>query len=975
MDIPFPSPGKPKQSPKQEYVSELQRAKTENREKEFATRRAQKRRETMTRRRGVTVSAPAVAPSNEPINPFWTAIASEVEGVNPNEVAAVLKKLAFFDSIHDFWPERATVKGVTDNDEDEPVDIDDSRLNAVHTALIDTIGAYLNKQGINDIGLLLQAETGETVTSTSGVEDKVLAYFKKTYAPFNEPEGYITLNEILAEWKFTDKNSNWETYSTAVGSLSNAIDIVFSGRSVKSLTDAERGHVAFFLLSYMNPSVQPAPDAVEYFTFDMAPRDIGKIFARIDQVKNAIFPQNIADSASTSFSSLLGRNQFFMGGDTQTAAPPSYPIRSNAFTGGKYRLQYVNEGFGPTNKFGFKIEVWDAAGNTKLGEIPFGVKNEQGPSVNYLMDIIAKLNNPDEAATALSTTEPKLATVAKLTNLGVPDADLLFDIKRTGDWEQMLINNVTAVTGDRFAAAFRRLLRKTGMYHSSRGIKVWRGTMGISAEELEARSRNFRIQQVLSKLAIISDFMANTNGVREALQAMKDQVDAGAANGFVFNAPIQLPVPLTREYIATNYTAIASTFATLVLRARMQDLSAHIGSLITNLQMLSYLEPEIRNATCAVNYPNNCPTPVPEPPNISTIDAALDTLETVIKGTNELEAMNISFSATTGDVEPIYVKLFEDNGKLIKGATTLKFNFSAGPFVHAETGLTAVVARVLLLSKARRPDAVAPQINKLLVDYFGARDMIKEAFFDSSMKAEIEALTDIPSGATPAQVISEGPDGLLGVIQRVVEKFPVSATNPTVGGAETQSGGVSGSPLQFRDLHDLFLQLCLDISSETLDDIESRWVTGVDELRTNAIEDYGAAFEETGTTDLISFILSFRTGLSSLFPEEMTRRNAVRFNDIGGILLQKTPVEPFIMEVLVKTAYIIKKKEADRYASREGWDRLSNVIATVMQGGPTNQEAFNLLGGGLETANNMHSNANRSSSSVLLRRGLYERLR
>jgi hypothetical protein len=80
---------------------------------------------------------------------------------------------------------------------------------------------------------------------------------------------------------------------------------------------------------------------------------------------------------------------------------------------------------------------------------------------------------------------------------------------------------------------------------------------------------------------------------------------------------------------------------------------------------------------------------------------------------------------------PIYTPLFSPTGQLLKGATSVLFNFSSAPFLHPDTGITTVVARLLELSTTRRVATVSQKINMLLVSYFQARDAIKEAFFDN----------------------------------------------------------------------------------------------------------------------------------------------------------------------------------------------------------------------------------------------------
>jgi transcription elongation factor GreA-like protein len=63
------------------------------------------------------------------------------------DAIVVLKKLAFFDSIHDFWHERGAKpkKKLTDEDQDAPIDIvDDSRIKEVHSNLMESIKSYLD---------------------------------------------------------------------------------------------------------------------------------------------------------------------------------------------------------------------------------------------------------------------------------------------------------------------------------------------------------------------------------------------------------------------------------------------------------------------------------------------------------------------------------------------------------------------------------------------------------------------------------------------------------------------------------------------------------------------------------------------------------------------------------------------------------------------------------------------------------------
>ena len=507
---------------------------------------------------------------------------------------------AVVDSIHDFWPERTT-KGDGDDDDDDSLTPEQrkARIDDVRAKLTASIQRFLGVSPSLTINEILRKLTGDVVKSVSNIEDNVIAYVKSSFYPFNQPETFITVDTILKTWKFSDYGNDWSKYKEALLKLANRLQIRPEGKSIKSLDNAERNTVAFFILGYMNPNAQPGAGALANFTFDMSPRDVGKIFGRIPQSYNAIFPQNISDSASTSFSALLGRARYFRanGDDADTnTGRVIQPFRSNAFSSGKYTFQFNDAGFRKGNEYGFAINIVKNDQTRAASEIKFGIGNgEQGPSVNYLMDII---HNPGTIRTAV----PKLRQVAKLNGLSgiaVPDLfDVLFDIKRGGDHEQMRRNlqelatarggavqfggveqeSIVGVTGDRMAKQFRDLLRLTGMYHSTVGpIDISRFS-GLSEEELAAQALEFRRQSILGKLNIISAARSKAGPIHDELMEMKKQVEGAAKFGTVFKDPIDIST--TERIAAADHTAAAATAATYMLRLRMIDIYRYIDSLL-----------------------------------------------------------------------------------------------------------------------------------------------------------------------------------------------------------------------------------------------------------------------------------------------------------------------------------------------------------------------------------------------------------
>lgn len=1052
-------------------------------------------------------SAPVVEPLPAPVIPagdFWSNVLKDTDLSDDEKKQAIeaISKLAFFDSIHDFWPERGKkkkpaegeeggeppVKTTTGEDDAEPIELDPkARIETVHARLVDSIRKYVGLEGA-DIRKLISANTAQTVASPADIEDNVLAYFSRTYSPFNQKEVNIKVKDILEKWKLRENFGNrWEAYQAAIRKLPDYINILIDGMFIKSLDPTQVGHIGFFILAFMNPDVNPG-QSNPTLTFDMLPGDVGRIFERFTQVRNGIYPQNISDSAITSFTALQGRSTFYRANYSRAddATQPKLiqqVARSNAYTNDKYNIIFVDKGFGPKNRFGFHIDIRDKQTGEIVATIPFGNGKEQGPSVNYIMDVLYT-NNFETAKSILNSkkTGSKVATFAGLNEV---DPDLLFDIKRLGDQEQMLATTSYGITGDRFAGAFRRLLRKPGIFHSTKGMRIWRKPIVVDEAAQAKEAREFRRNKIILKLQLISGIKP----VQDELLKMKAEVDKGAKTGTVFYREngFRYGGLLTPEFLYENYTQVAERFATYILRTRMMDISRHIDKLLAGVIKLN--NPDYDTAACLVgetklsNPEEACP---PQDAQITeeAIDGALDKLEEFIEGVEELKHMNITFRATKTDageieesVEPIYTQLFQEDGRLIKGASSSIFNFSAGSFHNQDSGIATTVAKLLQVASSTKDiETSLPEINKFLVQYFQSRDEIKEAFFNDDIKNEVETVTDISSGEdmlTAARIMSAadiGKQGLIEVLNRVATGFEAAEAGPpaAVGGAGAdvaQGEAAAGSPLQYRDLHDLFAKLCIQASLtierldqkyqtdledayenavgvakqaagptnninaaesaataymeeaenaagvsyttesiSALNEIETKWITEVEQIRVHALDDYGAPFEETDTTDLISFLLSFRTladgtgqpdALFRLNDREdaFRRREQVSLNDIGGLVLTNLPVERFILNVLstigtevltVANSNQDTNVEADKisntYAAPANWkERLPNVIYVSAYKSAGKQDQINpevrgLLGGGsLEEAEESTTNALPVTGSS--RRRLYGGLR
>ena len=880
----------------------------------------------------------------DPIIPLVTEIVPEKVRTRLNELRdfyEVVTRLAFFDSIHDFWRERKTVSV---EDDDDVIDVPLDRLNLVRANLESTIAGYLGTAG--NIGAILNTSTNGAITSVSDIEDRVIKFLSMNFSPFNGQSAKITFDEILRDWIFI--GGQWGAYRDRILALPDNLQIVGNGRSVKSLSDSERGSIGFFILAYMEPSVQPGTGGSVNFTFDMAPRDIGKLFMRFNQVRNAIYPQNIADSAPTSFSALQGRNEFFKadgapGGDVKGA---DHTVRSNLFSVREgYEIRFVDNNFGRDNKFGFSIVIKhkDQFGVEKEYTIPFGRRDdggstEQGPPVNYLMDIIA--------SGSIAGKTPILGTAARLPSTLPYSQNLMFDLKRMGDHEQMRVDGPYGVTGDRLAYVYRRLLRKPAIYHSHTEIRLSRVLGGeIDQKEIAFRNEVFKCREVLEKVNVLFTYNSEYQNASSELGKMRTHVATAIQRGTVLMDPIDD----LNDY-ATKYTQISATFATFFVRLRMMDIMNYINTIGPKMAKIIQeslaLKPDIEHVNSVLSTLTK--EDIRDDMNLydkggRNITDIRISLEGFYNKHEELRNMNIAID-TTGKRESYYVELFDTTTyRLKKGVKSDLFNFSSGPYLHNDTGMQVAIARLLVAKRARRPDAVTKIINENLALYLRARDDAKEAFFDKGVLTRIEDATDISNSLTPARILGNevvaGDKNILTAITNLATLY--NELKPVQGGVKappskpkrllpTGIAAAFGEPprpieapqidkytsvLQCRDIHDLFMEICIDSeTTNSVDELEVKWTLGVEDIRAQARDEYGVPFEYSFATDIITYFLAWRSNSQESIPifkldgskdplsTQLSRRergDTVILQDIGGAML--TLVAPNAREQLILT--------------------------------------------------------------------------
>jgi hypothetical protein len=930
--------------------------------------------------------------------------------------AQYFPRLALMDSIHDFWPERTrmAIPG-QDANEDEDEVIDEDRMAVARGRLVGVIERYGLIQGYldggeeSDIADLLSAITDDAVRSaTSNFEPNVEKYLKTQIRELNPQVSRVSFDEILtkAPWNRTD-GANWPTYQTAIKSLGDGVEIYPGGRRLKTMSEGERNKIGFFVLAYLNPEEQPGrvEAGQPEFTFDAAAKDVDKILGGLEQTYNAIFPQNIADSASTSFSALKGRAKYSPAHVNMPGVNEQI-YRSNVYSANEFQLSIVHvvgaPPFGPKNRFGFGLKAKKLAGGAEATAM-FGVRASQGPSVNYLIDL---LTSGDAAAPP-----GKVLNLASFFDLMGEvgddeavefDEDLLYDLKRTGDAEQvfraliaLLVEgrNISLVTIDRLCSVLARLLGLPTIFHTIKGFYVYRGEGGaaLTPQENILRAAKFKAKELVEKLMILQTYTTVVSAAAGDIRRMKDHIAAIKDTSTVFSDPVALPdIGGLSSVWAEKSNEYAGTFAAALLRYRLENMfvwittledqlttvaealdPAELATSIAGLQQFEAFQVgnvvDGRISSGGFNYSNF----------LALTSATIDSIAA-------LQRFGLALDITTDDTgvrrltrEPLYVELTPPGTtRLKRGVKSTFYNFSAAPFGE----LQIAVGKLLRENRGRVNEKT---IESSLRDYFRARDVIKEDFFDiqldgspAPMKDTFEEMTDITTGLTPSQSIgataaAEGSQTLLDAIHQSLVVSPVPAV--AVGGGRPVQVGGATSPYQWYDLDDLLFEISdkaygfyqsalmeggihdhrdlaeyLDVFRPLVDEIQSQWLQTIADLRLRAVEEYPrilwapAVFEETDTTYLISYILSFRsdgpadgyrpmygtpTAAGTTVPEymfggeyEYSRRNRTVYEDVAFRLMIGAIPEVKILYFLTRIR--MRYDEEGRVNARDQWLRL-----------------------------------------------------
>lgn len=544
----------------------------------------------------------------------------------------LLNKLYVLDTLHDFWKERGgAVKNNGDDDDDEPMD--ENKLIRLRELLMSFLINFSNNRlynasliPTNDLNSLakkyLSTLTNNKLTSFSDYENSVVTYYESLTpknASFNLHAGEkesIRYGDIIRAWdnKGTNKIPKlWQDYIDSVGV--NYILEIYCGDDEEypsfGMIEANKKQniVANFILLYFFPDkALQETDPFYHFTFDAKAGILKKIFRDIENTIQLITPANIADSAPTSLNLLSNRNEYFFPISYHTNDTynfdnfDTYNFTSNFFTKtSPYNVEFsfIDNDFGSKKNFGFtfNLSYTDKNGEKQNFLFPFSDKQKQGASVNYLVDLVLTSANKNKNPIP----SPKQSTVMNLSSLiknaspemiAIKKSGLFYDIKRSGDYEQvnsaftMPSNyNVIFVTIDILAALYNRLKQKNGIWHYKEKLSLYRFPKKLTPDQMKwqqlQRVKSYALK-TLEKIKIIVSLYNNT--VLADVDNMIIQLNIAIKNGiFKFKSNKKKNKEDTKP----------DQIATILIRLRLIDIYIRVTEIKNNINPASITESNV----------------------------------------------------------------------------------------------------------------------------------------------------------------------------------------------------------------------------------------------------------------------------------------------------------------------------------------------------------------------------------------------
>ena len=714
-----------------------------------------------------------------------------------------IKILAVLDTIHDFYKER----GVASDDEE---DIDVTKMLFIRVFIARVIYNYITTDaelnvapftayavadlpagipgaaGLTDQDILNQLNSlvtrltlGKIRSISSNFEPNVVKCFEEWY-PFelsaktkreDTYDDIVGMDDDTEAEKDAAKIAKIAEYNGIRGLSDILILTSRDDSSFGALTDTDKNRLADFILHYFFGAAAQAPR----FTFDGKAGIVSKVFKGIEQSRNIIFPQTIADSAPTSFNSFHGRNEFrFPVGGPEAGVDPVAPLgagevaypqkyaKSNIYTRGKCSISYVNtRGFDAKHQFGFSLRI--TYGGQKV-DIDFSATQTEGPSVNYLISLLQEADvaggDLKDAVSSKKTTlrigdtlEGKTFGTA-ITGLysdivPTPGAAvgvlrlilkaILLDIKRTGDNEQAeaILTEALGIfcSIDHLSILYARLKKKNCIFHVGEKMILFRFlTVAVDPLIQAANAAIWKARQSVDLLAKIDAYIGGDDVRAPISVAFRDQA-------------------LHIQRAARGGTGPFFNIVTMLLRLKMIDILQKLrtsGAIQNNplIQEGNHLaEPGVITdaqrdiiATIAQRVPDNVVQRVTND-NIRRVNQASGIITNVFD--NFFLTLN-HFNITTTNVTNINKDIIQIPGtNFISKKNHELFNYNAEPFYKLDKNIESILAIGARVRGQRYREKTGIISILQRMGYFTNVENIVNQFYDDRIRELIKQILDV----------------------------------------------------------------------------------------------------------------------------------------------------------------------------------------------------------------------------------------
>jgi len=458
----------------------------------------------------------------------------------------------------------------------------------------------------NDFTDWLHKQSGNTI-SASKVEEQTIIYLEKQY-PLElrtNTHKVLTYRDIIG--KDISEFASVDILELDIGDIEDWD---------RDYTEAEKKQIGLFILNYFFPP--PSGDLVQnsrektYISFDAGSNMPDNIFGKMDQVMNLVSPLNIADSALTE-KHLNGKNYYKF---VPTTGDGKYLYSSNMYTSDIIQLALsVNGDYQRDSRYDFSIDIlanatYGGAGKGKgkkppakgnpvktmskgkpkpitvgsktitpvlktktsvsvpnsLSRLTFNSTNKSGPSVSYLSESIENT----EKGKPIPISDGTMVNIDNLNDLlgsfiKSQIIQLLFDLKRSGDWEQANATNIIDkfddptnpchyrsifATIDRLCSLYSRCISQNTIYHYSTKVILYRFPTGILTEEQKANNKLMFIKEKKAAIDSINDKIAK---FKDHITPFLDTDLTGKVFKYKYNADIQVLLTiLSKELLLSS---------------------------------------------------------------------------------------------------------------------------------------------------------------------------------------------------------------------------------------------------------------------------------------------------------------------------------------------------------------------------------------------------------------------------------------